>query len=313
MLLQPATEDIPVDSVELFDREAPVVSEIGVGSGYFLEVIAERRPQVDFLAVERHSASVRRAYNRMRKAGLTNIRLFHGEGRFFLRNLVADRQLAKVFVNFPDPWPKVKDAHHRLFDSSFIRLLTSRLEEGGAAYLTTDHEKYFDWACRQGRESEYVRTETKSPPAIVLESRYARKWQSAGRAIFHAAFRKARHATVESTLETVPMQHSVLEGSLPDLSGFEPIVHAFDDNHVIVKRPLRPIDGRATFFEVHLEEEGLTQDFLLRLRERDDSDRFVLGVDPFGHPIATRGVAEAVGVMTEWLAENGLTVVHSSY
>ncbi len=313
MLLQPAAEDIPVDPVELFGREAPLVCEIGTGSGYFIEAIAEERPATDFLAVERHSASVRRAYNRLCRAKFTNVRIYHGEGGFFLRNLVTPRQLDALYINFPDPWPKQKDVHRRLFRPDFIRLIAGRLRDDASAYLTTDHREYFEWACRRGRGSAFVSVHVQDPPAAALQSRYAQKWISKGRSIFHAAFRKITHANVSRTLELVPMQHAVLKGTPPDISQFETIVHAFDGNHVVIKRVLRPLDGEAVLFATHLEEEGLTQDILLRVRDRRDSDRWVVGVDPFGHPIATRGVAEAVRVLTDWLLEQGLTVVETSY
>jgi tRNA (guanine-N7-)-methyltransferase len=313
MLLQPEARDIPIDPVHIFDREAPVAAEIGCGSGYFLTEIAGRRPAVNFLAAERHSASVRRSYNRIRQKGLTNVRIYHGEGRFFLRNLVPPDGLTALWANFPDPWPGTKNIHNRLFQTSFFRLLAARLGRDGRVYLTTDHNQYFTWACARGRESGYFDLKVQAPPSIVLKSRYAQKWQSEGRSIHHVVFTRTRSADVERTLELVPMQHSVLEGEFPDLNTFESVVHAFDDNHVVVKGILRPVDGRAVYFEVHLEEEGLTQDILLRLRQRNDSNRMVLGVDPFGHPIATRGVAEAVGVVTDWLVGQGLTVVDSSY
>lgn len=313
MFLDSASCELPVDIDGLFEREAPVWAEIGSGSGYFLKAAAREHRDANFLAAEIHSSSVLRTYNRVRQASLSNVRLYHGDGRFFLRNLLSERLLSGLYVNFPDPWPKKKHADKRLLDDSFFRLLASRLVDTGRAYLTTDHRNYFCWALEQGRESRCFEIRQKPPPPLVMKSRYARKWESDDRSIYHAEFSKICHVRVQPTLCIVGMQHSVLEGSLPNLRAFEPIVHSFDGSHVVIKRALRPIGREAVLFDVHIEEEGLVQDVLLRVRDRGNGNHYILGVDPFGRPLATKGVAEAVRVLTDWFSERGLTVVDRSY
>jgi tRNA (guanine-N7-)-methyltransferase len=94
-------------------------------------------------------ASVVRALRRFRREGVENVRIYHGEGAFALRNLVPPRSVLEVIVNFPDPWPKKRHQENRLLQRGFFRKLSTRLVEGGRLLLTTDHEGYFRFALEE--------------------------------------------------------------------------------------------------------------------------------------------------------------------
>ncbi|WP_245971594.1 tRNA (guanine(46)-N(7))-methyltransferase TrmB, partial [Calidithermus terrae] len=114
MLLRPGTLNFPLSPAEVWGREGELVLEVGHGDGRFTAEIARRHPGWNILGVEVSAASVARALKRMRREGVTSVRLYHGEAAFALRNLVAPRGLSRVYVNFPDPWPKAKHEENRL-------------------------------------------------------------------------------------------------------------------------------------------------------------------------------------------------------
>jgi tRNA (guanine-N7-)-methyltransferase len=283
-----------------------LVLEIGFGDGRFTAELAKAHPDWLILGAEVSAASVHRALRRLRREGIGNVRLYLGEGPFALRNLVPDRGLRRVIVNFPDPWPKKRHQERRLLQESFFRRLSRKLAEGGDLLLTTDHEAYFRFALEEAGRTGLFRVAVAPPPEAHLRTKYALKWKEAGRAFFHAVFTKvAEDETPWPPLRRYEMAHALLEGSLPEALSLE-------------KTPVPVVGGVAVFLEVvrgergfyvltHVEEEDLTQDLLLEVRP---SARGVYaGVGRFGSPLITEGVKEAVRALVARLASMGLRVV----
>ena len=105
-----------------------------------------------------------------------------------LREAVPAGALSEIVVNFPDPWPKAEHEGHRLLSADFFRLAAARLMPGGAVLLTTDHDEYFEFACREAQQSGVMRLEVGEAPPAALHTKYALKWQGLGLSAQHARF-----------------------------------------------------------------------------------------------------------------------------
>src|SRR5690606_34327654 len=127
------------DPARLFGRAGPLVLEVGFGDGTFLAHLAEAYPAWNLLGAEISLASVSRAFRRLRRLGHRPVRLFRGQAEFLLRNIVPPEGLHRLYVNFPDPWPKKRHHERRLLQASFFRLAAARLEPNGAIHFTSDH------------------------------------------------------------------------------------------------------------------------------------------------------------------------------
>jgi len=291
----------------------PQVLEVGFGDGRFTAQIARMHPQWQFLGVEISAGSVARALKRFRREGIGNVQVYHGEAGFALRNLVAPNSLRRVYVNFPDPWPKAKHEENRLLQRAFFRRLSTRLAEGGKLLLTTDHQEYWRFAQSEGQASELFNLETPPPPDFHLTTKYALKWKEQGRSFYHAVFHKtAEDPTPWPRLPRYPMPHALLAGSLPTLETFEKTVIRFAGGTAVLleaTRALTPEGGY--YFHTHLEEEDLIQDVLLEARP--SAHGLYVGIGRFGAPLSTAGVRVAVEWLVGWLEGQGLRVVQRSY
>ncbi|ATX80143.1 tRNA (guanine-N(7)-)-methyltransferase [Mariprofundus aestuarium] len=124
----------------------PLVMEIGFGNGDFLVHLAQTHPDWLLIGVEIYLPGVAKAVCRMDDAGLIErCRITQLPAQFVLTNQVAEEQLDGIFVNHPDPWPKVRHHKRRIIQKDFAALMVSRLKKGGFIKLATDKPDLAEW------------------------------------------------------------------------------------------------------------------------------------------------------------------------
>jgi tRNA (guanine-N7-)-methyltransferase len=132
----------PIDPSILFDRDLPLVVEIGSGMGETTVEMACADPGRGYLAVEIHTPGVANLLAVVEERGLTNVRVLFGDAPSLLRERVAAGTLDAVHAFFPDPWPKARHHKRRLFQRAHVALLASRLRPGGTLWCATDWAQY---------------------------------------------------------------------------------------------------------------------------------------------------------------------------
>ena len=132
----------PLDAPAWFGRSAPLVLEIGCGTGVSTLAMAAAEPQFDVIAVEVYKRGLAQLLNGIDRDALTNVRLIRGDGVDVLEHLLAPESLTGVRVFFPDPWPKARHHKRRLLQPATVALLASRLRTGGILHAATDHAGY---------------------------------------------------------------------------------------------------------------------------------------------------------------------------
>ena len=86
--------------------------------------------------------------------GLDNVRIIRFNAVDVITHMIAESSVAGFHIFFPDPWPKKKHHKRRLMSVDFMRLLASRLEDGGYIYMVTDWEEYAEETLEKAREVE---------------------------------------------------------------------------------------------------------------------------------------------------------------
>ena len=125
-------------------RFARVVVEIGFGGGEHLVAQAAANPDTLFLGAEPFLNGVGSCLRHIEAAGVTNVRLHHGDARDVLAAL-ADASLDRVDVLFPDPWPKTRHWKRRLIQPEFLGELARVVKPGGEVRFATDWAHYAAW------------------------------------------------------------------------------------------------------------------------------------------------------------------------
>lgn len=119
--------------------------EIGFGGGEHMIGQAARHPDIGFIGCEPFIEGMAKALGQIEDHGLTNIRLHMDDVRPIVSGLAANT-LDRVYILFPDPWPKKRQQKRRLIQPDFLSDLARVLKSGGQLRFATDVKSYADEA-----------------------------------------------------------------------------------------------------------------------------------------------------------------------
>ncbi|MFQ5450245.1 MAG: tRNA (guanosine(46)-N7)-methyltransferase TrmB [Nitrospinaceae bacterium] len=127
---------------QLFENENPLHLEIGFGNGKFLIEMAIREPGDNFVGMDFYHKGIRKVISRINKLQIKNIRIAYGDAREKVPLIFEDEELKRVYINFPDPWPKKRHYKRRLIKPPFVETLSRKLVRGGEVHIATDSQPY---------------------------------------------------------------------------------------------------------------------------------------------------------------------------
>ena len=134
----------PVDPSAVFPQAAHFVLEIGFGGGEHLARQAALHPDWGFFGVEPFLNGMGSCLRHIEEGGLQNVRLHLGDARDVLAAM-PDRALDRVYILFPDPWPKARHWKRRLIQTAFVAELARVLKPSGEVRFATDWAHYAAW------------------------------------------------------------------------------------------------------------------------------------------------------------------------
>ena len=121
--------------------------EIGFGSGEHLLWQAEHHPTIGFIGCEPFINGVSSLLGQIEASGIKTIRIHDGDAREVL-DWLPDASLGRVFLLFPDPWPKKRHQKRRLLTAETVGQLARVLKPGGAFRFASDDGDYAGEALR---------------------------------------------------------------------------------------------------------------------------------------------------------------------
>lgn len=131
-----------LDLPGVFGRDADTVLEIGFGDGETLVRQAADNPDRNYIGIEVHEPGVGHCMMLAEAASLRNLRVVCHDAIDVLRDQIADGQLARLNLYFPDPWPKKKHHKRRIVQPTFLSLVSQKLTPAGAMHIATDWAEY---------------------------------------------------------------------------------------------------------------------------------------------------------------------------
>jgi tRNA (guanine-N7-)-methyltransferase len=171
------------------DRETWL--EIGFGGGEHLAHQAALNRHVDFIGAEPFVNGVAKLLAFIEEQGLANIRIHDGDARYLIEALPG-ASLARIYLLYPDPWPKVRHHKRRLVNRETLQHFHRLLRADGLFIFASDMADYVQWTRDHIAEHggfEIV-SDSGTAPADWVETRYETKAVKAGRAPRYLHFRK---------------------------------------------------------------------------------------------------------------------------
>jgi tRNA (guanine-N7-)-methyltransferase len=167
--------------------------EVGFGAGEHLAWQAEAQPQFGLIGAEPYVAGMAKLLSRIADKDLRNIRLYTED----VRDVIAaapDASFGRIFILFPDPWPKTRHHKRRFIQMAMLDELARVMKRGAELRFATDEAGYLDWALERFCAHPAFRWMAESPadwrirPPDWPETRYEAKAKKAGRKCSYLRF-----------------------------------------------------------------------------------------------------------------------------
>ncbi len=177
-----------------FGNDNPIHLEIGCGKGRFILTLAQQNPHINYLAMEREEGALVMAAEKAAALSLPNLNFISFDAAR-LRDIFADQEIARIYLNFSDPWPKNNQRKRRLTHSNFLTLYDHILAPYGIICFKTDNQRLFEWSlaeiCRYGLLLQNICLDLHASDYDNIMTEYEEKFSSQGMRIYRLeAFRR---------------------------------------------------------------------------------------------------------------------------
>lgn len=132
--------------------------ELGCGKGRFTADTAEQNPEALLVAIEKVADAMIIGMERVSDRKIGNVR-FIDTDVLALPVIFAQGEVDRIYLNFSDPWPKNRDAKHRLTSPGFLELYESVLKPEGEIHFKTDNKPLFEYSVEVFEQEGWTLTE----------------------------------------------------------------------------------------------------------------------------------------------------------
>lgn len=166
----------------LFENDAPICLEIGMGKGDFIIGNAEKYPNVNFIGIEKYESVMVRAVQKLEGKDLKNLKLIRVDADII--SLIFDHEVTTLFLNFSDPWPKKRHERRRLTSEVFLSRYDSIFKGNPHIIQKTDNIGLFGYSLsslsKHGYTLERVSLDLENEDIPNVETEYEKKFKSRG-------------------------------------------------------------------------------------------------------------------------------------
>ena len=157
--------------------------EVGCGKGKFTAETAEANPDVLLIAVERCREAMVVAMEKAQAMGLKNV-FYIDMDVAGIEEIFAGAEIDRLFINFPDPWPRKKNAKRRLTYRTFLDKYCRVIKEGGEIHYKTDNAPLFEFSVEEfalcGLEVKNLTRNLHENGIVGIMTGYEEKFHSLG-------------------------------------------------------------------------------------------------------------------------------------
>ncbi len=157
--------------------------EVGCGKGKFTAETAQRNPDVLLIAVERCREAMVVAMEKALSMGLHNV-FYIDMDVANIEEIFSPEEIDRLFLNFPDPWPRKKNAKRRLTHRSFLDKYCRVVKNGGEFHFKTDNAPLFEYSLEEfaacGLEVKNLTRDLHKDGVVGVMTGYEEKFHALG-------------------------------------------------------------------------------------------------------------------------------------
>ncbi len=157
--------------------------EVGCGKGKFTAETAQANPDVLLIAVERCREAMVVAMEKAQAMGLTNV-FYIDMDVAQIEEVFAPEEIDRLFINFPDPWPRKKNAKRRLTHRGFLDKYCRVVKPGGEFHFKTDNAPLFEYSLEEfaacGLEVKALTRDLHANGVVGIMTGYEEKFHALG-------------------------------------------------------------------------------------------------------------------------------------
>ncbi|HOE56458.1 MAG TPA: tRNA (guanosine(46)-N7)-methyltransferase TrmB [Bacillota bacterium] len=134
--------------------DVPIHAELGMGRGKFISTMGLLNKGIGFIGIDLRYEIILSALEKVLERELRNVLLLP----YNILNLGDVFEISEVdcfYINFCDPWPKVRHSKRRLTHRLFLEKYRTLLKDGGRVEFKTDSRELFDFSINEFRESGF--------------------------------------------------------------------------------------------------------------------------------------------------------------
>ena len=181
--------------INFFSKSFPdakdIQIEVGFGSGRHLLHQAQTNPDILFIGIEIHKASIEQVLKQISIKKLDNVLVLDYDARLFLE-LVPSNRVSKIFVHFPVPWDK--KPNRRVISKTFIDEAERVLKKGGRLELRTDSENYYAYSYECFISRAQISLHVNKNLDIAISSKYEDRWKRMQKNIYDITMTNQTHS-----------------------------------------------------------------------------------------------------------------------
>ena len=154
--------------------------EVGTGNGDFLAYIDKKETRAMIIGFEIVKEYYLKTKNKITRNLYTNAKISHSEAFKTIQNKFQDNSITKLYINFPDPWPKKKHQKRRFLTEDKLPEILNKIKNKGEIIFVTDHINYaqeVEIICQKFIESKKINIKTTNNiPQDYPQTKYYKKW-----------------------------------------------------------------------------------------------------------------------------------------
>ena len=137
----------------VFKNNNPIYVEIGMGKGKFIIENAIKYPNINFIGIEKYDSVVAKCLPKIPE-GLDNLKILRMDALNI--DKVFLKEIDRIYLNFSDPWPKVRHSLRRLSSKVFLKKYDSIFKNDKEICMRTDNIDLFVYSLLSFSEYGYV-------------------------------------------------------------------------------------------------------------------------------------------------------------